>query len=184
MSTSATLPNTIQMRPSRLTGLVVGVAILTGVATWSVSQVATDSHATGTPKSDVVTTSGAATQAYVDGLVALNPEQRAAMYGNVGLRTPYVGSVNTLNPEAQAGLQRAADLTAIADWARAEGLTGLSPASLKPSPASDAAIADWARAEGLTGLSPASLKPSAASNADAIAALPHDQLVAMFGNVG
>ena len=99
-------------------------------------------------------------------------------------RTPYVGSLNALNPEAQAGLQRAADLAAIADWARAEGLTGLSPASLKPSAASDATIADWARAEGLTGLSPASLKPSAASDADAIAALPHDQLVAMFGNVG
>ena len=169
MSTSATLPNTIQMRPSRLTGLVVGVAILTGVATWSVSQVATDSHATGTPKSDVVSTSGAATKAYVDGVVTLNPEQRAAMYGNVGLRTPYVGSVNALNPglqavdisrtpyvgslnalnpEAQAGLQRAADLAAIADWARAEGLTGLSPTSLKPSAAPDAAIADWARAEG------------------------------------
>ena len=72
-------------------------------------------------------------------------------------RTPYVGSLNALNPEARAGLQRAADLAAIADWARAEGLTGLSPASLNPSVASDS---------------------------DAIAALPHDQLVAMFGNVG
>ena len=85
MSTSVTLPNTIQMRPSRLTGLVVGVAILTGVATWSVSQVTTDSHAAGTPKSDVVSTSGAATKAHVDSVVALNPGQRAAMYGNVGL---------------------------------------------------------------------------------------------------
>ena len=102
MSTSATLPNTIQMRPSRLTGLVVGVAILTGVATWSVSQVTTDSHAAGTPKSDVVSTSGAATKAHVDSVVALNPGQRAAMYGNVGLPTPYVGSVNALSPELQA----------------------------------------------------------------------------------
>ena len=175
MSTSVTLPNTIQMRPSRLTGLVVGVAILTGVATWSVSQVTTESHSSSSPRSEVVSTSPAA-KPYIDGVVALSPAQRAAMYGNVGLRTPYVGSVNALspglqavdisrtpyvgslnalNPEAQAGLQRAADFGAIADWARAEGLTGLSPASLKPSTASDA---------------------------DAIAALPHDQLVAMFGN--
>ena len=131
-----------------------------------------------------MSTSSGATKAYVGGVVALSPEQRAAVYGNVAPSEPYVGSLNALNPEAHAGLQRAADLAAIADWARAEGLTGLSPASLKPSAASDAAIADWARAEGLTGLSPASLKPSAPSDADAIAALPHDQLVAMFGNVG
>jgi hypothetical protein len=177
VSTTATLPNTIQMRPSRLTGLVVGVAILTGVATWSVTQVTTESHSTGSPKSEVVSTSPAA-KAYIDGVVALSPAQRAAIYGNVApvepsvrsanaqspelqavdiSLTPYVGSLNALNPDAQARLHRAADLAAIADWARAEGLTGLSPASLKP---------------------------SAASNADAIAALPHDQLVATFGNGG
>jgi hypothetical protein len=194
------------MRPSRLTGLVVGVAILTGIATWSVSQVATDSHS-GTPKSDVVSTSGTATNAYVDGVVALNPEQRAAVYGNVGLRTPYIGSVNALSPESQMELQRAANLAATADWARAEGLTGLSPASLKPIAAPDSGVADWARAEGLTGLSPASLTPTlhepsvrsvnalspelqaidtspAEQYADALAALPRAQLVAMFGNFG
>ncbi len=151
MSTSATLPNTIQMRPSRLTGLVVGVAILTGVATWSVSQVETNSHASGSP--EVVSTSGVAAKAYVDGVVALNPDQRAAIYGNVAQsepsvqsvnalspelqavdisRTPYVGSVNALAPELQAEVHGSADLAAIADWARAEGLTGLSPASVKP----------------------------------------------------
>jgi hypothetical protein len=172
------------MRPSRLTGLVVGVAILTGVVTWSVSQVATDSPASGTSKSEAVSTSGAAAQAYVDGVVALSPEQRAALYGTLAQSEPYVGSLNALRPETQAELRRAADLAATADWARAEGLTGLSPASLKPSAAPSATIADWARAEGLTGLSPASLKPSTTLHADAIAALPNDQLVAMFGNVG
>jgi len=165
------------MRPSRLTGLVVGVAILTGVVTWSVTQVTTESHSTSSSKSEVVSTSPAA-KAYIDGVVALSPAQRAAIYGNVApleptVRsvnaqspelqavdisvTPYVGSLNALNPEAKAELRRAADLSAVANWARSEGLTGLSPASLKP---------------------------SAASNADAIAALPHDQLVAMYGNVG
>ena len=174
MSTSATLPNSIQMRPSRLTGLVVGVAILTGVATWSVSQVTTESHNSASPKSEVVS----AAKAYVDGIVALSPAQRAAIYGNVAplepsvqsvnalspelqsvdvSGTPYVGSLNALNPDSHALLHRAADLAEIADWARAEGLTGLSPASLQS---------------------------STASGADAIAALPHDQLVAMFGNVG
>lgn len=175
MNTSATLPNSIQMRPSRLTGLVVGVAILTGVTTWSVSQITTDSGASGTPKSGVVS-SADATKTYVDGVVALSPGQQAAVYGNVAQqeayvgsvnahspelqavdisRTPYVGSVNAHSPELQAKPQRAAELAAIADWARAEGLTGLSPASVSPSPVSDAA---------------------------AIAALPQDQLVAMFGN--
>ena len=154
MSTSATLPNTIQMRPSRLTGLVVGVAILTGVATWSVSQVTTESHSSS-PKSEVVSTSQAASVRSVNAHI---PELQS-----VDISTePYLGSLNALNPEGQARLKRAADLAAVADWARAEGLTGLSPASLNPSAGPDASIADWARAEGLTGLSPASLKPSTA----------------------
>jgi len=58
-----------------------------------------------------------------------------------------------------------AELQAIADWAREQGLTGLSPASLYPAGQSsrardDAAIADWARDHCLTGLSPASLHPT------------------------
>jgi hypothetical protein len=178
------------------------VAILTGVAAWSIGHVNTESQPSR--KSEVASASPAA-KAYVDGVVALSPGQRAAIYGNVAplepsvrsvnaqspelqsvdvSSTPYVGSLNASNFEPRAGVHQAADLAAIADWARAEGLTGLSPTSLRPSAAPDAAIADWARAEGLTGLSPASLKPSAASNAEAIAALPQDQLVAMFGNVG
>jgi hypothetical protein len=62
-----------------------------------------------------------------------------------------------------------ADRTAIAEWADAQGLTGLSPASLNPSGASFGdhgayareleEIADWARSHGLSGLSPASLQP-------------------------
>jgi hypothetical protein len=56
----------------------------------------------------------------------------------------------------------------IADWARANGLSGLSPAGLSPTRLSThdaersragelAAIAEWAKANGLTGLSPASV---------------------------
>ena len=57
------------------------------------------------------------------------------------------------------------DHAEIAEMARANGLTGLSPASLvSSSPArSDAALAEWARANGMTGLSPASLASTAAA---------------------
>lgn len=57
------------------------------------------------------------------------------------------------------------DHAEIAEMARANGLTGLSPASLATSsPArSDAALAEWARANRMTGLSPASLASTAAA---------------------
>ena len=70
-------------------------------------------------------------------------------------------------PSRQSVRQRAAAQAELADWARANGVTGLSPASLSatnPELASRAAdlqaIAEWARSEGLVGLSPASLRPS------------------------
>ena len=99
------------------------------------------------------------------------------MFGNVALPEPYVGSVNAHSPELQAVASQAPYIGS---------LNALNPdAHLASQRAADsAAVADWARGEGLTGLSPASLGPSAASYADAIAALPHDQLVAMFGNAG
>jgi len=115
VSTSVIHPHTIQIRPSRLTGLVVGVAILTGVTTWSVSQVATENHASnpsaavegqaarrtlGTPTSQ--RPASVLPQAYVDGVVALDAQQRAAIFGNVGLPAPYVGSANAHSPELQA----------------------------------------------------------------------------------
>jgi hypothetical protein len=58
------------------------------------------------------------------------------------------------------------DHPAIAEMARSDGLTGLSPASLSPLPMApagygdNAAIAEWATTNGLTGLSPASLAPT------------------------
>ena len=64
---------------------------------------------------------------------------------------------------ATANQQQIAELKAIEDWARSEGLTGLSPASLHPINQQEIAelkaIAEWARVQGLTGLSPASLHP-------------------------
>jgi hypothetical protein len=70
-------------------------------------------------------------------------------------------------PAQLAPRQQHADLGALAEWARAQHLTGLSPASLAgprrnlsaavrtvPDPST---IAQFAEAEGLSGLSPASL---------------------------
>jgi hypothetical protein len=177
MSTSATLPNTIQMRPSRLTGLVVGVAILTGVATWSASQVTTSSHTSGTPRTEAVSTSPA-TKAYVDGVVALSPAQRAAVYGNVALSQPSIGSVNARSPELQSvDIPQTPFVGSLNAHSPELQAVDIPARAYVDSPA----IADWARAQGLTGLSPASVKSSPASVADAIAALPHDQLVAMYG---
>ena len=138
MSSSVIHPSTIQIRPSRLTGLVVGVAILTGVTTWSVTQVATGSDASSSSKSALSEPAAGRTlgtptsqrpaqvlpQAYVDGVVALPAQQRAAIYGNVSPTQQSVQSVNAQSPELQAvpaqqSVQSAVDLKAIAAMARA-----------------------------------------------------------------
>ena len=69
------------------------------------------------------------------------------------------------------GADTAAESHAIAEWANAQGMSGLSPASLSAAARSNAdldariqqeraAIAEWARPQNLTGLSPASLAPA------------------------
>jgi len=98
VNTSATLPSTIQIRASRLAGLLVAVAIVTGVTTWSVSQVTTESHAPSSPQSDVVSSPGSATKA--DDVTALTLEQRAAIYGNVYANQ----SQQRLDAEAKLGI--------------------------------------------------------------------------------
>ena len=69
------------------------------------------------------------------------------------------------------GADTAAESHAIAEWANAQGMSGLSPASLRIGQPADSAldariqsertaIAEWARPQNLTGLSPASLAPA------------------------
>lgn len=94
--------------------------------------------------------------------IALGAAAGLALIAGIALR---------VNDEPQGQRARvAAEATALADWARSEGLSGLSPASLGVAPQSTpdvatriqserAAIAEWARREGLSGLSPASLAP-------------------------
>jgi hypothetical protein len=104
MSTSATLPSTIQIRPSRLAGLLVAVAILTGVTTWSVNQATTESDVHGSPEAGVMSSAGSATEAYVDAVVALDAEQRAAIFGNLNPTQRYVQAVTALSPKEQAAI--------------------------------------------------------------------------------
>ena len=178
MSTSVIHPSTIQIRPSRLTGLVVGVAILTGVTTWSVTQVATESHASNS-KSGVASAPSAAAQAYVDGVAALDVQQRAAVFGNVFRAQPSLQSVNAHSPELQAVSPTQSVQSVNADSegrgprtctsvssptqsvqsvnAHSPELQAVSPTQSVQSNVDLKAIAAMARAEGLTGLSPASL---------------------------
>lgn len=86
------------------------------------------------------------------------------------------GVVHTLTSDdaATSGVQSqpapivhpvAVDIGPLAEWARANGVTGLSPASATHVVTNDAIdtrpVAEWARAHGISGLSPA----SATSNA-------------------
>src|SRR6476646_3731143 len=100
MSTSATLPTTIQIRPSRLAGLLVAVAIVTGVTTWTITQVTTESHARSSPNSDVVSSPGPTTKAYADGATALTLDQQAAIYGSMYANQ----SQQRLGAEAKLGI--------------------------------------------------------------------------------
>jgi hypothetical protein len=65
-------------------------------------------------------------------------------------------------PGGRTDLELAAERAQIADWARRNHLTGLSPESLQPAPVAIGRdqIADWARRNHLTGLSPEWLQPA------------------------
>jgi hypothetical protein len=118
VNTSATLPRTIQIRPSRLAGLFVAVAIVTGVTTWSVSQFTTESHASSNPQAalgdhstrrtlDTPTSPrppSVLTPAYAPAVVALDAEQRVAIFGNLSATQRHLQAVTALSPEQQAAI--------------------------------------------------------------------------------
>ena len=94
--------------------------------------------------------------------VALGAAAGLALIASIAVR------VGDQSPPSGAGTTT--ESRAIAEWARSEGLTGLSPASLSVAPRSapdleasiqlePVAIADWALTQGLSGLSPVSLAP-------------------------
>jgi hypothetical protein len=158
VSASVALPNTIQVRPSRLAGLLAAVAILTGVTTWSVTQVTTESHASSNPTSEAVPSSGLTTKAYVDGVVALDSEQRVAIFGNLAPTPQYAQGVNALSAEQQAAIWGNVSLT----HQYVDGVTVLTPEQ---------------RAAIYGNVVTTQRYP------DAVAALPREQLIAMFGTI-
>ncbi len=98
------------------------------------------------------------------GTTTRRPRLRALVGGVVAVGAVTFGIGAALAQESPS-VPAVGDHPAIAEMARANGLTGLSPASLSPTAVrsvygDSAAIADWARANGLSGLSPASLAPA------------------------
>jgi hypothetical protein len=102
MSTSA-VQHTVQIRPSRLAGLLVAVALVTAASTWSASKV-DESHHTATAEPTAIASSGAPANDYVHGIVALTGEQRAAIYGNVTASVQHVNEIVALSPSARAAI--------------------------------------------------------------------------------
>ena len=87
----------------------------------------------------------------------------AAIAALIAVAATMIGywAVQTLTDDPAVTITTPAELDVsarLADWARANGLAGLSPASAAAAAELDvsARLADWARANGLAGLSPAS----------------------------
>jgi hypothetical protein len=156
VSASATLPNTIQVRPSHLAGLLAAVAILTSVTTWSVSQITTESHGSSNPASEAVSSPDPAAKARVDDVVALDAEQRIALFGNLTPAQQYAPSVDALSPSQQAAIWGNVSPTI----QYVDGVTALTP---------DERAAIYGNVVSIQ------------RYPDAVAALPREQLVAMFG---
>jgi hypothetical protein len=112
---------------------------------------------------DTSTTIPAITTGAADTAPSRRPRLRTFVGGVIAVGGLTFGIGAALAQESPSSVPAVSDHPAIAEMARANGLTGLSPASLSPTVMAarpDAAIADWARANGMTGLSPASLAPS------------------------
>ena len=99
MSTSATFRAPSRSDPAA-TRIVVAITIVTGVTTWSVSQVTTESQARSSPQSNVVSSPNSASKAHIDGVTALTLEQQRAIYGNVYANQ----SQQRLDTEAKLGV--------------------------------------------------------------------------------
>lgn len=119
MNTSATLQHTIQIRPSRLAALLVAVVMLTAVTTWSVGNISDTSHSSA-PEPEVVASS------YVEGVTALSPGERAAIYGNVPSDLQRAIAVSSLSPAQQAATFGNVPQTP----QYVDGITHLTPAQL------------------------------------------------------
>jgi hypothetical protein len=109
----------------------------------------------------IISTTGDTT---AEAVPARRPRLRALVGGVIAVGGLTFGIGAALAQDQPSSVPAVGDHPAIAEMARTNGLTGLSPASLAPAATPSGygdheAIADWARANGLTGLSPASLAP-------------------------
>ena len=100
---SPALPRTIQIRPGRFGGLLLAVAALTAGTTWFASNL-DDSHVRATARPEAAASSGAASKAYIDNVLALTGEQRAAIYGNVSARQQHVKDIVALSDGERAAI--------------------------------------------------------------------------------
>jgi hypothetical protein len=94
MTTSTAIPATIQIRRSRLLGLLAAVAILTAAITWALFAFALDDSSSSTRRTPVLTgtpistTSAAQDAARVLSIMALTPARLAARALGTGYALP------------------------------------------------------------------------------------------------
>lgn len=113
MNISTPIPTTIQLRRSRLVGLMAAVAALAAAITWALLIFAVDR---GAEQAAPAATTGAdapslSTREYVEGIAAMTPEQLAAAFGNLPFdtvaqsateRQAYAEAIASLTPEQLA----------------------------------------------------------------------------------
>ena len=101
MNATTSVPTTIQLRPTRLAGLMVAAAAVAAVVTWALLVFAvnqgTENAQRDISSSDAVLSSLTTQQRqYVEGVMALSPAELAATYG-----TGRGDVVSTLSPEVR-----------------------------------------------------------------------------------
>jgi hypothetical protein len=100
---SPTLQHTIHIRHSHFAGLVVAVAALTAATTWFASNL-DDPHVGTAARPDVIASSSAAADEYVDDVRALTVAQRTAIYGNVSASQQQVSDIVALSDDERAAV--------------------------------------------------------------------------------
>jgi cation transport ATPase len=166
------VPATIEIRRSRLLGLVVGVAAAAAAITWAVSTFAVDTTTTTSQQNvqtteEVLSSLAPGSRSYVESVMALTPAQLRATFGTspgvASSRAPTGAEVlGSLTPEARR-------------WV--EAISKLTPAQVK-------ATFGTGRVDGTSPTRErvlASLSPSSRRYVESIMALTPAQLAATFG---
>lgn len=112
MTASTTIPTTVQLRRSRLVGLMAVSAALAACITWALLVFAVNTGTEGSAPTSAAVVSSLSPEArqYVEGIMALTPAQLVAAYG-----TPRVDVLSSLGPQEREYV---------------EGIMALTPAQL------------------------------------------------------